>query len=125
MEQTHTTPADPKPTWLVKFGRPKQEKHTKSGKPYGDLIRRSHCGLWKIVRREWVLPYTHTSYELHLLDTNGNHIGSDKDIDSLREAREGADDNTRNARENFGEGSKEAARIEAVWPNPSKGTDNG
>lgn len=99
---------------LVKFQRAQREKHTKSGRPYGDLIRRSHCGLWKVVRREWVLPVAGVSYELHLLDADGNVIWSEKDLDTLKDAREGADDITQNAREHFGEDSKEALRIEAV-----------
>jgi|GEM_PF-1986542 len=99
---------------LVRFKRGEREKRTKSGEPCGDLVRRSHCGLWKIVRREYVLPVACTSYELYLLDADGSVLWSEKNADSLKEAREEAEDITRNPCEHFGEGSIEATRIATV-----------
>jgi len=91
---------------LVKFRRPQRGKR--------DLEWLSHCGLWRIVRREWVLPCASVSYDLHLLDADGGVVWSFKNADTLKEVREEADEITSEPREYFGEDSKEVARIEAA-----------
>lgn len=100
------TQATPAPEPFVRWKRAVENKSF-------HLVRHSHCGLWKVTKREWEIPYCHTTYELALLDAEGNTLYEDKECETLGDAKEAAEEIMKNPHEFFDENSPQARRINA------------